>query len=254
MTSSGSSNYQRYGFDVKNNFGSQNLSYLFGNEAEDDSIFRRRYSNLTGLFDAKVYEETGYFVYGSKDVIMNGAKIADGHFAQIRKKPDNSNNITNEELNNSFVLFNEETSDNAKFMPFDDYGNTGSANHDFHFGMTIETKFMQPKDGQSTTGSQEGPMVFHFNGDDDVWVFVDGVLMLDLGGVHQNVRGDINFATGLVSYYENGNETTPSYTIYMDEMYAIAYKDQTGEDWDKTKDPNWEPVSDAAGAHYRYAD
>ena len=68
---------------------------------------------------------------------------------------------------------------------------------DYWFGMTMEVDFYQTKDG--LIDGEE--MVFRFSGDDDVWVFVDGVLVLDLGGTHGTVDGSINFATGEVLQY-----------------------------------------------------
>ena len=83
---------------------------------------------------------------------------------------------------------------------------------DYWFGMTMEIDFFMTKDGMIVTAagsdgelgteddvSQE--MIFQFSGDDDVWVFVDDVLVLDLGGTHGTVDGSINFATGEVLQY-----------------------------------------------------
>lgn len=88
---------------------------------------------------------------------------------------------------------------------------------DYWFGMTMDVNFFQSKSGM--LDNQE--MIFHFSGDDDVWVFVDGVLVLDLGGTHGTVDGTINFATGEVRQYlswggantteeerKNGSETS----------------------------------------------
>ena len=68
---------------------------------------------------------------------------------------------------------------------------------DYWFGMTMQVNFFQTKGGR--LGDQN--MVFSFSGDDDVWVFVDDVLVLDLGGTHGTVNGSINFATGEIQQY-----------------------------------------------------
>lgn len=82
----------------------------------------------------------------------------------------------------------------------------------FFFGMDMSMRFMQPKGGL-TGDSGNDPMVFEFSGDDDVWVYVDGVLFLDLSGIHRHVGGKIDFVNGKVTYYgldPSAGDTTPS--------------------------------------------
>ncbi|GGH40072.1 hypothetical protein GCM10010921_11740 [Microbacterium album] len=69
-----------------------------------------------------------------------------------------------------------------------------------YFGMAMRASFYQPPGGrvQTPQGTTED-MVFNFSGDDDVWVFVDGQLAMDLGGTHGIANGSINFATGVVT-------------------------------------------------------
>lgn len=77
---------------------------------------------------------------------------------------------------------------------------------DFYFGMEMEMNFMQPKDGMTgkdtnNDGESDYPMEFYFTGDDDVWIYIDGVLFLDLSGIHRHVGGTIDFVNGKVHYY-----------------------------------------------------
>lgn len=65
--------------------------------------------------------------------------------------------------------------------------------------MTMSAKFIQPKDGKINGNN----MVFEFSGDDDVWVYIDGVLVLDIGGIHNSVSGSIDFAEGTVKVGSN---------------------------------------------------
>lgn len=96
------------------------------------------------------------------------------------------------------------------FLPFTYTGGitcgsteSGTAYHvmnvdtDYWFGMTMTVNFFQTKGGKLA----DQDMIFSFSGDDDVWVFVDDVLVLDLGGTHGTVDGSINFATGEVRQY-----------------------------------------------------
>lgn len=97
--------------------------------------------------------------------------------------------------------------------------------NDYYFGMYVEADFSQPKDGQLTKGSD---MVYEFNGDDDLWVYVDGVLMLDIGGIHDVHSGSINFATGAITY----DSASPT-TIKAQFQAAGVFPD--GSAWDNSR-------------------
>lgn len=71
---------------------------------------------------------------------------------------------------------------------------------DFFFGMEMKMRFMQPNDGLTGNDGKQ-PMVFYFTGDDDVWVYIDNKLFLDLSGIHRHVGGEIDFVNGVVKYY-----------------------------------------------------
>lgn len=76
---------------------------------------------------------------------------------------------------------------------------SGKAN--YYFGMEMEATFVQTPSGLDAWGHD---IIFEFTGDDDFWLYVDGQLVLDLGGVHSAQMGTINFRTGDVYFDKNG--------------------------------------------------
>lgn len=153
----------------------ESLKYLFNpNATEGENGIEEVVTNANYLFQM---DADGYYYYDSAE-----------NFAQIDAQTS------------GFTVYNKPTDNSAKFNPF----GTGGINSKFnpHFGMTVETSFVMPKGGK--INGQD--MVFEFSGDDDVWVFVDNVLVLDMGGIHQDQSGSINFATGNVIVNEENNK------------------------------------------------
>ena len=109
----------------------------------------------------------------------------------------------------------------------------------FFFGMDMKMTFMQPKGGMTGNdtnqdGESDYPMVFYFTGDDDVWVYIDDVLFLDLSGIHRHVGGKIDFVEGKVHYYylDTANtgdvSETPYQTYTFKEILEAAGKSAAG--------------------------
>lgn len=101
----------------------------------------------------------------------------------------------------------------------------------FFFGLEMKMNFMQPKNGLTGKDGKQ-PMEFYFTGDDDVWVYIDGVLFLDLSGIHRHVGGEIDFVNGKVYYYQLSKDTgdvstTPYKTLTFKEILKEAGKTTT---------------------------
>ncbi len=115
----------------------------------------------------------------------------------------------------------------SDFLPFN-YSDTseysfGTYTVNYWFGMQTDISFYLPDDSDSTDGSGNNnqsskgtDMIFKFSGDDDVWVYIDDELVLDLGGMHAAVYGEINFSTGEVTVaYNTAAKTWDSSTLQI---------------------------------------
>lgn len=106
------------------------------------------------------------------------------------------------------ALYNAETNSITLSEPNDGFWPFGY--NKYHFGMHMSVEFYLPSGKQA----EDSDLVFHFAGDDDVWVFVDGVLVLDIGGIHDTYSGSINFTDGEVvspKYYGTYSGGTSSF-------------------------------------------
>lgn len=88
------------------------------------------------------------------------------------------------------------------FFPFEQFTDTSKTNtNKYGFGTEFDIDFYMSETGRlETTDGKGKDITFNFSGDDDVWVYVDGVLVLDLGGAHKASSGLINFSTMEVIY------------------------------------------------------
>lgn len=212
--------YTSYG--LSDTYADESLAYLFNNDKQNGKAV---YNNVKGLFQLK----DGYYVYDSYG--------SDGNYA-VYSPATNSFNVydsagvykgsSNSETNlGQFFPFD------SAYKVFDEQGNKlspkkivdGSTNLNHHFGMSMTTEFVQPNGGKTTKGED---MVFEFSGDDDVWVYIDGVLVGDLGGIHEKATLKINFATGGVHVGHVDNANDPEETIQdttIRAMYEAAGAD-----------------------------
>jgi fibro-slime domain-containing protein len=88
------------------------------------------------------------------------------------------------------------------------YNSENNVYTEFAYGMRSDIIFYLPSDpGSGKNKDIHGNDIgFEFSGDDDLWVLIDGIVVLDIGGIHQRIGGKINFSTGEVTV--NGRTAT----------------------------------------------
>ena len=131
------------------------------------------------------------------------------------------------------------------FFPFNEtVGNGGSApQYNYGFGAKLQFDFTLTEDGnvvvgKDTSGSDiKVPIKFFFSGDDDVWVYIDGELMLDVGGAHGKASGLLEFgANNKVTPYVSSNKNT-------DQNDTMVYKGYEPGETTKTVNYNGQPIT-----------
>lgn len=109
------------------------------------------------------------------------------------------------------------------FFPFNGAGDQTSFYDRTHlnylFGTRFDIPFTLPEGNEVVMeeGAAAVPVTFTFSGDDDAWVFVDGQLLLDIGGIHNAITGTINFKEGTATVNaggdKNGSSLTKTFTL-----------------------------------------
>ena len=97
------------------------------------------------------------------------------------------------------------------------------ANH--YFGLTAEMTFLYPAEGEGG-GEESEDRTASFTADDDLWVYIDGMLILDLGGIHSAIPGSVNFSTGTVTYRGKDGK---DHTTKLSKLYEQRYREQHPE-------------------------
>lgn len=161
-------------------------------------------------------DSDGYYYY---DSYKYDVKFPNNKPANNAKLEDEGLSKLSSDGKGAFLPFSKNTSRNV------------DSNPTFHFGMDMSVKFYMPENGQITTsdGSKKD-MTFEFSGDDDVWVFVDGKLVLDIGGIHNAIKGDINFNKGVATVYKGQTNASVTTTdIYTSNVLGTNWKNETNK-------------------------
>lgn len=188
----------------------RNANYLLQQNPEDYAYYYDSNTNFASV------DENGDFV------LYETARYPDETTPPSEPKFLPYNTI----INKVTTLENVYDGDPDKGERYREYAIGNGETENFGFGMTIDFDFIMPKDGKINGND----MVFNFQGDDDVWVFIDDVLVLDLGGVHDNYEGSINFQTGAV-YVEKVNGTGNPQNTTISAMFQKAEKSWDASDY-----------------------
>lgn len=208
---------------LTNSWDGESLGYLFDSSIQTGKI---SHMGVTGLLQVKggYYEydcsqnyaaynanKNAFDVYDAPGVKQAGAEPHTvGQFFPF----DAANEVFKE--GSSGLVPNGITSQNVGDSQYND-GNP--LNH--YFGLSMSTRFVQPNGGLA---NGKDAMTFEFAGDDDVWVFIDDVLVGDIGGIHARAELTINFQTGEITVNGSANGTLRS-------KFQAAGKGGSAENW-----------------------
>ena len=204
-------------------WGRESLGYLFDSSTQTGKI---SHMGVTGLLQVKggYYEYDSSQNYAAYNANKNAFDVYDAPgVKQAGAEPhtvgqffpfDAANEVFKE--GSSGLVPNGITSQNVGDSQYND---NKPLNH--YFGLSMSTRFVQPNGGLA---NGKDAMTFEFAGDDDVWVFIDDVLVGDIGGIHTRAELTINFQTGEITVNGSANGTLRS-------KFQAAGKGGSAENW-----------------------
>ena len=204
------------------------------------------YDNVSFPFTKKpVFKEgngsgVDYWYFDSKDTTLYLKKnnANNGYFLQKSEQSDEKARSRNLKANSNY----QDGNATYGFFPFNEHSKDHQAStYNYGFGAKLKFQFTMNADGKvyGTDGKTQVPIKFFFSGDDDVWVYIDDELALDVGGDHGKVSGLLEFGLN------TQNELV--YTPYVSDVKAsngkqMYTKDSTGKSVDYLEDGNTNPI------------
>lgn len=188
----------------------ESLAYLF---TPSNGTDKEAYTNVNHLFkregDYYVYDSNSNYAYYDKNQGSGGNFVV---YDRTYKQKSGSDSGSIQDKAIGFFPFHKWNED------YDLYVNWNK-NLNHHFGMSMSVPFSLPKDPKAVKDSTGQPIIFEFSGDDDLWVFIDGKLAMDIGGIHQPTSGTINFQTGEVTVNGSTQLTKNQFNSRFPDLY-----------------------------------
>ena len=213
-----------------------NEDFLKGNNSKH-AVLGNVYHNVTFPFIKKALTSSSTSSTGTVDYWCFDSADQSNSNKNLRLKSDSSNGYflqsTNEVVRGQTVdgRNGHPATANGNYFPLNSSSESGKAcKLNYGFGQKLQFKFRLTQDGTvTTTNNEEVPIEFNFSGDDDVWVFIDDQLVLDVGGDHDVVSGRINFRdkNAWVSKVKNqsgGGFTDDKITAFPESFDSDFYK------------------------------
>lgn len=185
------------------------------------------FTKVKNLFDNET--DVDYWCFDSKDTTLylkqdSGQNSDSKYFLQRTDKRESSKNVS----------ASSNSKDPYGYFPFNETANPGVfSTYNYGFGTKLQMDFTLTDDGMVKTEKADGTtektsIKFFFSGDDDVWVFIDGQLALDVGGAHGEVSGLLEFGEK-----EEDGKKKNSVTAYVSRVKKGGTSDKDDKDKDE---------------------